>query len=164
MPDQELERKQTETRISPSAHVIHEVVLHQGENELERPWNALAWSGLAAGLSMGFSLVAEGLLHSMLPNTEWRPMIAKLGYSLGFLIVIVGKQQLFTENTLTPMIPLFHHRDAHTFGKVAKLWAAVFFANIIGALIVAWALAALPSVDPTVQKSFLEISREAMNP
>jgi hypothetical protein len=117
-----LQVRQVEARIAPNAHVIHEVILKQGESELRRPSSALAWSALAAGLSMGFSLVAEGLLRSMLPDTEWRPLIAKFGYSLGFLIVIVGKQQLFTENTLTPIIPLMAHRDGRTLARVARLW------------------------------------------
>ena len=148
----------------PSAHVIHDVVLRQGEDELERPASALAWSGLAAGMSMGFSLVAEGLIHAMLPNSEWRPLISKLGYSLGFLIVIVGKQQLFTENTLTPIIPLMHHKDASTFGKVAKLWTAVFLANVLGTILVAWALADTTAFEPKIQNSFMELAREALKP
>jgi hypothetical protein len=73
----EAEEQKIEQRVAPSAHVIHDVVLRQGEDELERPASALAWSGLAAGMSMGFSLIAEGLLHAMLPNSEWRPLITE---------------------------------------------------------------------------------------
>ncbi len=162
MPEEELQTRQVESRISPNAQVIHEVVLRQGESELERPTKALLWSGLAAGLSMGFSLVAEGLLRSMLPDAPWRPLIAKFGYSLGFLIVIVGKQQLFTENTLTPILPLMRHKDARTLRNVARLWTAVFVANVVGAHIVAWLLAATPAVAHPVQHAFLELGREAM--
>ena len=162
--DEELQAHKVAERIAPDAHTIHEVVLRQGESELARPTKALAWSGLASGLSMGFSLIGEGLLHSMLPNAGWRPLIAKFGYSLGFLIVIVGKQQLFTENTLTPIIPLMHHKDARTFGNVMRLWTAVFISNLAGAHLVAWALAATPAVTPQIQQAFLEIARESMKP
>ena len=55
---------------------------------------------------MGFSLLAEAILRANLPEKPWRPLIAKFGYSIGFLIVILGRQQLFTENTLTPVLPL----------------------------------------------------------
>jgi formate/nitrite transporter FocA (FNT family) len=160
----EAEEQKIEQRVAPSAHVIHDVVLRQGEDELERPASALAWSGLAAGMSMGFSLIAEGLLHAMLPNSGWRPLISKLGYSLGFLIVIVGKQQLFTENTLTPIIPLMHHKDAGTLGKVAKLWTAVFLANVLGTILVAWALSNTTAFEPKIQNSFMELAREALKP
>ncbi len=42
----------------------------------------------------------------MLPDAKWRPLVDSLGYSLGFLFVILGRQQLFTENTLTAILPL----------------------------------------------------------
>jgi formate/nitrite transporter FocA (FNT family) len=70
--------------------VVHEVVRHRGEEELEHTMSAVAWSGLAAGLSMGMSLVAEGLFRGHLPDAHWRPLIVKLGYSVGFLMVIIG--------------------------------------------------------------------------
>ncbi len=160
----ELQQQKVEQRISPSARVIHEVILRQGEDELERPTSALAWSGLAAGLSMGFSLIAEGLLEAHLPKESWTPLISKFGYSVGFLIVIIGRQQLFTENTLTPVIPLMEHKDRRTAGNMLRLWATVFVANIVGTTLVGWALAATSVFPPTVQNAFLELSRQAMNP
>src|SRR5579862_8081883 len=96
-----IEEKQVQERVAIGAHIVHETIRREGEDELKRSWSALAWSGLAAGLSMGFSLVAEGLLAAYLPNTRWQPLIAKLGYSVGFLIVTLGRQQVFTESTLT---------------------------------------------------------------
>ena len=60
---------------------------------------------------MGFSLVVEGLLRSGLPDTSWRPLVANLGYTLGFLIVVLGRQQLFTENTLTVVLPVLHRKN-----------------------------------------------------
>ncbi len=162
--DPELEQQKVEQRISPSAHVIHEVILRQGEEELARPTSALAWSGLAAGLSMGFSLITEGILQSSLPDQPWRPLISKFGYSIGFLIVIIGRQQLFTENTLTPVIPLMHHRDARTGANMLRLWVTVFVANIVGTHIVAWALASTPVFRPDVQNAFTELALRAMEP
>lgn len=60
------------------AAATHEVVRREAVKELDRSPAALAWSGLAAGLAMGFSFVAEGTLRSHLPDAEWRPLIAKL--------------------------------------------------------------------------------------
>jgi formate/nitrite transporter FocA (FNT family) len=62
------------------------------------------WSGLAAGLSMGFSLVVEGLLRHHLPDAPWRPLIESFGCTTGLIIVILGRQQLFTESTLKGVI------------------------------------------------------------
>jgi len=169
MPDLENQteldpREQEEARQLSSAtvHVVHEAVKQEGEEELKRSTSALAWSGLAAGLSMGFSLICEGLLRSRLPDAGWRPLITKFGYSMGFLLVILGRQQLFTENTLTPMLPLFHKPDGATFRNVARLWAVVLAANMAGALAIAWTLAATAAFPADVRTAFSEIGRESI--
>jgi formate-nitrite transporter family protein len=74
-----------EERVPIRAGVVYEAVRREGREELKRSSSALAWSGLAAGLSMGFSLVAEGLLVACLPDKPWTPLISKLGYCVGFL-------------------------------------------------------------------------------
>src|ERR687883_550487 len=122
---QEVEKKEVEERSAPSGRIVYKAILKEGEGELERSSSALFWSGLAAGLSMGFSLVTEGLLTAYLPNTHWRPLVAKLGYSMGFLIVILGRQQLFTENTLTPILPFLKRKDKRTARNVLRLWGVV---------------------------------------
>src|SRR5881394_226374 len=106
----EKDEREAEERSSPSGAIVYKAILKEGVDELARPSSALFWSGLAAGLSMGASLIAEGLLDSYLPDAPWRPLIAKFGYSLGFLVVILGRQQLFTENTLTPILPLLQEK------------------------------------------------------
>jgi len=141
------EKKEAEERTTVSASVIHEAVRKQGELELERPPSALAWSGLAAGLSMGFSFAAEALLAFHLPDRPWRPLVAELGYTVGFLIVILARQQLFTENTLTPVIPLLARRDGKTAVAVARLWSIVLAANLVGTIAMG-ALFALVDVLP----------------
>ncbi len=150
-------------RSSPSARVVHEAIRLEGEDELARPWRALAWSALAAGLSMGFTLVAEGLLRSFLPDAPWRSLVSKLGYPVGFLVVILGRQQLFTENTLTAVLPLLSRRDRATLAKVARLWIVVLICNLLGAALFAWAAAVSPAFTPEVKRAFGEIGREAVS-
>jgi formate/nitrite transporter FocA (FNT family) len=91
----------------PRAAVVFETIRREGENELAQPALSLLWSALAAGMSMGFSLLGVALIRAALPDTPWRPLIENFGYTIGFLIVILGCQQLFTENTLTVILPLF---------------------------------------------------------
>jgi formate-nitrite transporter family protein len=100
------EEKKVEERLAISSSVVYETIRREGEEEFDRTSSALAWSGLAAGLSMGFSLVAEAVLTAYLPHATWVPLISKFGYCVGFLIVILGRQQLFTETTLTVILPL----------------------------------------------------------
>ncbi|MEO6588549.1 MAG: formate/nitrite transporter family protein [Pyrinomonadaceae bacterium] len=155
------EEKQVRERGTPRAAVVYETVREEGEYEMGRKVSSLAWSGLAAGLSMGFSLVAEGLLKHHLPDTIWRPLISKFGYAAGFLIVILGRQQLFTENTLTVILPLLLRRNLETFYCVLRLWSTVFLANLVGAFIFAFVVSSTNVFDADVKKTFTEIGREA---
>jgi formate/nitrite transporter FocA (FNT family) len=159
---QEREEQEVHEKTAASAHVVYKAVLSEGEEELGRSTSALAWSGLAAGLSMGFSLVAEGLLRSHLPDAPWRPLVAKFGYTIGFLIVVLGRQQLFTENTLTAILPLLKHKTLSVLGNVARLWAVVLVANLVGAAVFAWVIAKTPAFDESAKQSFLDLGKEAM--
>lgn len=145
---------------SPSARIVHAAILQEGEEELDRTWQALAWSGLAAGFSMGLSLAVEGVLTSRLPEAEWAPLVAKLGYPIGFLAVVLGRQQLFTENTLTAVLPFFHDRSL--VWKMLRLWGIVLLANLIGVFVFAWLAARTSTFSPEAREAFAEIGRLAM--
>ena len=156
------EQKKAKEEQSLSASVTYDAIRREGEKELARSPQALAWSGLAAGLSMGFILVAEGLLRSHLPDASWRPLVAKLGYSVGFLIVMLGSQHLYTENTLTPIVPLLSRRSGAMLGRVLRLWAIVFATNLIGTIVFAWVVARTTLFDPEVHTAFVGVATEAM--
>jgi formate/nitrite transporter FocA (FNT family) len=156
------QKKEVREKSRPNAALIHETIRSEGIGELERePW-ALALSALAAGLSMGFSMVVEGKLESLLPPGPARALISPLGYAVGFLIVVLGRQQLFTENTLTPVLPLLHDRSMKTFGLLLRLWAVVLAANIMGACLFAWAAAWTPVFDSAMARAFSDLGREAI--
>jgi formate/nitrite transporter FocA (FNT family) len=152
-----IEKKQVEERIAITAHVVYETIRLEGDEELHRPAAALAWSALAAGLAMGFSFIAEALLASLLPNYPWRQLISRLGYSVGFLIVVLGRQQLFTENTLTAVLPLLLHKEWKVFVRVARLWSVVLSANLVGTFLFALCIARVAIFDSAVRQSLMEI-------
>jgi formate-nitrite transporter family protein len=157
----EKQRQEAQDRTSVSANVVHEAIRHDGEEELNRPVSALAWSGFAAGLSMGFSFVAQALFRAHLPDQPWRPIVVNLGYPIGFLIVIIGRQQLFTENTLTAIIPLLARRNSATLTRVLQLWAVVLAANLVGAHLFAWVVGNTPMFKPEVQAAMLALAKQA---
>ena len=157
------DQKLAAAHTAPHALVIHELVREEGEEGLRRPAGALAWSGLAAGLSMGFSFLTLALIRSSLPDAPWRRLVDSAGYSMGFLIVILGRQQLFTETTVTAMLPLLIRRDGETFVAVLRFWAVVLVANLAGALAFA-ALISPPGLFPDpVYQSLIETGREAVS-
>jgi len=90
-----------------------------------------------------------------------RPLVCNLGYPFGFQIVILGKQQLFTENTLTPIIPLLTRRDLETMGRVA-LWMTVLLSNLVGAFIFAWVAGNTPAFPREMQTAFSQIGHESI--
>ena len=159
------EEKEVEERSPPRAVVVFETIRREGELELRRPVLSLASSGFAAGLSMGMSLAGEGLLRSLLPDTKWRPLVDSAGYTLGFLFVILGRQQLFTENTVTAILPLLDNPEKlRTLWRVARLWLIVLVANLLGAAIFAGAAAHLPIFSDENRAAFLEIGRASAAP
>jgi formate-nitrite transporter family protein len=158
------EQSEIHERTAPTGSIVYHTIKREGDQELERPTAALAWSGLAAGLSMGFSFAAEAMLHAALPDTAWRPLISKFGYCVGFLIVILGRQQLFTENTLTVVLPVLRRRDALMFTNVARLWATVLAANLVGALLFAAASAHTSVFSPATRRSMLTLGLHALEP
>lgn len=155
------EQHEVEEQSRPAAPVLHEVIRKEGEEELERTVTGLALSGLASGLSMGTSLMMMGLLQAALPDTPWRHLITSFGYTVGFLIVVLGRQQLYTENTLTPVLPFLAAPKGETLGRVLRLWAVVLATNLLGAYLFAWAASHTGVFTPEVKQAFTDIGVKA---
>lgn len=92
------------------AMAIHEHI-RQMVKRVERDAMALLWSAIAAGLSMGASLLAKGIFHVELEGVPGSFLLENLGYTFGFIIVIMARQQLFTENTVTAVLPVMQNRQ-----------------------------------------------------
>ena len=156
------ETKHVKEALRPRAAVVYEIVRTEGEAELIRPLSALWWSGVAAGISIGFSFLSEAALAALLPASDWRPIIAKLGYAVGFLIVILGRQQLFTENVLTAVLPVISRRKLDWLVSMLRLWGIVLAANVVGCFVFALALSALPIAGADVTHELGQIVLRVM--
>ena len=117
-------------RLSP--HLLFEIIRRDGEEELSRPTKALLFSGFIAGILISFSFLFKAVLTIYLPDKPWSNLITCIGYTTGFILVILGRLQLFTENTITTMIPLFKDFSAVKFLNIMRLWGLVLFANLVG--------------------------------
>ena len=152
----------------PEAWIIHEVIRGDGEREIRRSVGSLAWSGFGAGLSMGFSFLGLALLRARLPESEWSVLVSGLGYTVGFLIAVLGRQQLFTESTLTAVLPTLTRRDLETLGKTLRLWAVVLIFNLIGtacfALLISYPNLFSEPITKALGDVGLEIMREPFMP
>jgi len=156
------DRPKVMKRKSLSARGIHDTLLLEGREEINRRWQALAFSGLAAGLSMGLSLIAQGALRHYLPENSWQPAVAKLGYAVGFIAVMLGRQKLFTETTLTGTLPWAQDRTAATLVLVVRLWLILLVANLAGGWLFAAAAAHTTAFSPELRESFFKVGEEAV--
>jgi formate/nitrite transporter FocA (FNT family) len=157
------ERKVADEHSSPRAVVIHEIIREDGELELTRTVGALMLSGLAAGLSMGFSFLTQALLNASLPDVIWRHAIDSFGYTIGFVFVVMGRQQLFTESTLTAVLPVFTHRDLKTLLLMGRLWLIVLTVNLAGTWVFASLLMVNSMVPPEVGVSLHTLAQHSLN-
>ena len=144
------------------AAIVYEVIRVEGEGELARSASALWWSGLAAGLSIGLSVLSQALLATYLPEASWTPIVERMGYAVGFIVVIMARQQLFTENTLTAVLPVISAWQLHWLWVMLRLWAIVLGANLIGAFIFAIAIAYMGMLPAEVAAQVTVISQHMM--
>lgn len=153
------EIEDVEDRSSPRTPVIYEVVRRLGDEEMVRPITSLWWSGVAAGLSISFSLLAQAIIQTHLPAMPWRPLVTDFGYSLGFVMVVMSRQQLFTENTVTAVLPVMADINLTNLAKLTRMWAVVLLANFCGTLFAALFCTFTPVLSPDLYQGMLDISR-----
>ena len=127
---------------------------------MARPATSLWWSGIAAGLSMSFSLLTQAILLTSLPDAPWRALAVAAGYPVGFLIVILGRQQLFTENTITAVLPVMKELTVRNVGRLLRMWAIVWIANMVGTLFAACFCTLTPVITPELRDGMLQVSGE----
>jgi formate/nitrite transporter FocA (FNT family) len=160
----EEEKGQAAAHSSPHALVLHEIIREEGEAALSRTVGALMWSSLAAGLSMGFSFLMVAVLDAGMNESPSRHLISSFGYTVGFVLVILGRQQLFTESTLTVVLPVLTRQDLPTLLKALRLWVIVLICNLLGT----WAYAALlltPDVlPPPVVAALYDVAHHTTSP
>lgn len=146
-----------------STRMIFEVIRRNGQEELDRPNKSLMWSAIAAGMMISFSLLGEAIFRTYLPDAPWTFLVENLGYSLGFLIVILGRLQLFTENTITTFLPVMQKPRVYMFRRLGILWAIVLAANVVGAFAAAALIAHTSAIPTEIMPAIEELSRHAMS-
>jgi formate/nitrite transporter FocA (FNT family) len=157
-------KEQSEVREAqrPQAPVVYEIIRLEGERELRRPAASLWWSGVAAGISIGFSFLSQAALAAGLPQSQWNRVIASFGYAVGFIIVILGRQQLFTENVLTAVLPVITRWNLSWLLRMLRLWGIVLAANVAGCCLFACAFALLPMLGEHVTGEMAKLVENLM--
>ncbi len=124
----------------------------EGVDALERPAGRLLISAFAAGVEIGLSLLLLGITWTLAEGVLGRlafELLMAMMYSFGFIVVILGRSELFTEQTTLAILPLLAGKT--TFFKVARLWIVVLLGNVIGAAVcsawIVWVATAMKVAD-----------------
>jgi formate/nitrite transporter FocA (FNT family) len=152
------EERQAEKGTRLTAVEIHDNVLEPAREEMRRPAVSLLMSALASGLVIGFSFLASAFAASTVPP-QYAHAAASAAYPLGFIFVVMARSELFTENTLNPVIPFLERRDRETFVRLIRMWALLLIGNLVGATIFGWALARTGMVETTLHRELLQIGQ-----
>lgn len=149
-----------EGRVRPSAADIYQSVKHDAAEELKRGKTALAFSGLFAGATVGFSGLAVAAATAVLGGSgSGSKLAAALFYPIGFIAAIVGRAQLFTENTLYPVTLVLDER--RHLAPMLRLWLIVFATNVVGTLLFALLAVDSGGVSHDVVRELVSAGREA---
>lgn len=146
----------------PTANQIFEQVSRNARRELARPNRSLALSGIVGGLTMGLTALSVSAVTAQLGQGTKAQFVAFLFYPMGFIAVILGRGQLFTENTLYPVALILAERR-HVLSTL-RLWAIVFSSNIAGALLFAVLCARTKALQPEILAAMTQYGVAAAGP
>jgi formate-nitrite transporter family protein len=121
-----------------SAQILqHEI--KESQESIDRPTPQLFVSGLSAGLDIGFSLLLMAVMRTVLkkggiPEPVGDMLVANM-YAIGFVIVVLGRSELFTEQTTLAVLTVLNRQSS--LAALARVWVVVYVANLIGAALFA---------------------------
>src|SRR6056297_622758 len=138
------------------------IQIRRGLSELERPTTGLSLSALSAGLDIGFGplLMAVVLTTAGVAGTGelTKQLLLAVAYGVGFIFVVLGRSELFTEHTTLAVLPVIDGKA--TVARLVRLWGIVYVANLVGALAFAGLIVTVgPSVDVVSQSALVELAR-----
>ena len=143
---------------APTSPEIYMEISKEGIEEMGRPSVSLFWSAIAAGLLVSFSLIVKAALYAETSDLPYGHAIDSLGYTIGFLLVIFSRLQLFTENTITPVLPTIAHPTPKNLGNTGRVWGISLIGNFIGTATMAALFAFTPIVSEPTFDAMLSIS------
>lgn len=133
--------------------------MENARGELNRSPRMLAFSGLAGGLTLGITAVAVASVRALLGDGGWQELVSYLIYPVGFIAVIIGRQQLFTENTVYPVVLVLERR--RYLASTLRLWGVVFASNIVGAFLFAMLAIRTGALRPDIAAQLVQMGQEA---
>jgi len=132
----DLEKKSEEIGGDNKYRDILSNVIHEGEEIFKIKKRAMTLSAVIAGLEIGFSYFLVCTLYYLLSGKVEETTIYKLFslvYPVGFVLVILGKSALFTEQTSVLTLPVLNGQ--RSIWELLRIWGLVILGNIAGGII-----------------------------
>jgi formate/nitrite transporter FocA (FNT family) len=107
-------------------------MLSEGTQRLHRSWRGVLVTGFFGGTEVALGVLAY---LSVLYATH-QPLLAGLAFSIGFLALLLGRSELFTEGFLVPVTTVAAKRGS--IRQLLKLWGGTLFANLVGGWLIMW--------------------------
>lgn len=141
-----------------SSEEIFQRVLATADEEVSTGARELLFSGLAAGFAIVLTFVAHAALTAYFPENT---LLASLLYPIGFIYIILGRYQLYTENTLPP-VALVLARLA-SFPLMLRVWVLVLVGNVVGAGLGVFVLAHTHVLSPAAMTAAAEFATKGLD-
>jgi len=149
------------TEKTPKEDVLDREI-REALSQFRRPVDGLFLSALSAGLDIGYGPMLMAVLLSVVGLSFESPVLGELllanAYSIGFVFVVLGQSELFTEHTTLAVLPVLDGRA--TLAELGRVWGVVYVGNLVGAVafaaLVSQVLPAMGLVDP---EAFTDIAR-----
>lgn len=143
-----------------TAPEIFDAAVANAREELKRSARKLAFSGLAGGITLGLTGLGVAAIRAAIGPSPWRDFISFLIYPIGFIAVIIGRAQLFTENTLYPVVLVLDER--RYVAATLRLWGIVFVSNICGAFLFALLAIRTSALFPPMAAELVKLGETAV--
>ncbi|WP_459808289.1 formate/nitrite transporter family protein [Halopiger thermotolerans] len=152
------------TEQTPTTEILSSLI-DTGLHEIRRERTGLVLSGLSAGLDIGFGplLMAVVLTLSTGGYGDLRTeLLLASAYSVGFVFVVIGRSELFTEHTTVAVMPVLDGRASVR--ELARLWGLVYASNVFGgAVFTLLVVTLMPSLGVASADAFTAIALKLVN-
>lgn len=133
---------------------IWEASLDEGERRIARPPLEVASTGLVGGFDVMLGILAlvftTGALTAVLPP-QTAHVVASLTFGIGFVFIVIGRSELFTENFLIPIAAVVERRGKPW--QLGRMWGIALLANLVGLAILSYLFAVEGVLEPSAREA-----------
>ena len=140
-----------------SAGEIFERVIASAAEEIDSGKKTLFFSGVTAGFAIVLTFVGHAVGAAIFPDNAF---LSAIIYPIGFVYIIMGRYQLYTENTLPPVALVLARRASYP--MLIRVWGIVIVGNLVGAALGAYPLAVTQVLSPEAMEAGQEFTKKGL--